>query len=203
ARLRQVPVAIRLDALGVALAAAAVAAAPALGALIGATSGSLATVLVALAYPTGDVLLLALASGTLAILGWRAEWRWALLVVGFMLWAISDTIYVVQAARGTFLEGSWSDASWPAAFLLIAAASWVRPTQSVPSPNLGLAAFVPPMLFVIVALGVSVFAHQDRLATTLTALSLAAFTVRFAVTLRDVQNQADSHRRAGRALAAG
>ena len=84
-RMQRVPTAIRLDALVVGCTLAAAGAALMIGPIAAATSGSLATVLVGLAYPAGDLLLAALAAGMLAIFGWRTEWRWGLVAAGFMV----------------------------------------------------------------------------------------------------------------------
>jgi diguanylate cyclase len=195
-RLPHVPSAIRLDALVVGLTVAAVAAAPAFGPIIAAASGSWATVLVGLAYPAGDLLLLALSSGSLAILGWRTEWRWGLLVAGFALWAVADTIYITAAAKGSYLEGTWIDACWPTAFLLIAAASWRAPSTVPSRPKAGRVSLVPPIACSVIAIGVAIFAYGERLPVTLAALSLAAVAARFAVTFRDVSALASSHEQA-------
>lgn len=195
-RLQRVPAAIRLDALVVGLTVAAVAAAPALGPIVATTSGSWPTVLVGLAYPAGDLLLLALSSGSLAILGWRTEWRWCLLVAGFALWAVADTIYITAAARGSYLEGTWIDACWPAAFLLIAAASWLPPAVGPSRPKPVRMPLAPPIVCSVIALGVAIFAYGDRLPVTLAALSLAAVAARYAVTFRDVSAVAASHEHA-------
>jgi diguanylate cyclase len=195
-RLRHVPAAIKLDALMVGFTVAAVASAPAFGPIFAATSGSWPTVLVGLAYPAGDLLLLALASGSLAILGWRTEWRWGLLVAGFAMWAVADTVYLAATARGSYLEGTWIDACWPAAFLLIAAASWLPPSAAPSRTQTGRVSLVPPIACSLIAISVAVFAYGERLPVTLAALSLAAVAARYAVTFRDVSALAASHEHA-------
>ena len=119
-RMQRVPAAIRLDALVVGCTLAAAGAALMIGPIAAATSGSLATVLVGLAYPAGDLLLVALAAGMLAIFGWRTEWRWGLVVAGFMVWAVADTVYLFQTAQGSYIEGTWIDTFWLVASLLVA-----------------------------------------------------------------------------------
>jgi diguanylate cyclase (GGDEF)-like protein len=196
ARLQRVPAAIRLDGLVVGFTAAAVAAALTAGPIAAAMSGSPATVLVGLAYPAGGMLLLALATGTLAILGWRTDWRWALIVAGFVLWVVANTIYLFETTAGSYLEGTWIDACWPTAFLLLALASWVRPAPIRSSSRTGLASLVPSILCALMALAVSVFAYQDRLAVAAVAMSLTAIAARFAVTFRDLHSQAENFHQA-------
>ena len=88
----------------------------------------------------GDLLLLALTAGMLPILGWRAEWRWALLVAGFMAFAVADTVYLFQTTAGTYLEGTLIDACWPLASLLIAVAVWLPSSGGSPRPKPSLGA---------------------------------------------------------------
>ena len=196
-RLKHVPAAIMLDAVVAGLAVAAVAVALASGPIAAAVKGSPATVLVGLAYPAGDLLLLALATGTLAILEWRTEWRWGLLVGGFVLYAVADTIYLFQTAQGSYLEGTWVDACWPAASLLVAVASWLPASAGVRSrPGSSLGSLVAPVACTVVALAVCVFANDVRVAVALAALSLTAVAARFAVTFRDVSSLAESHQQA-------
>ncbi len=137
-RLKRVPMAFRLDALICGLSLGAVAAAVATGPIEAAMEGEPATVLVGLAYPVGDLLLLGLAAGMLPILGWRAELRWGLLVAGFMSYAVADTVYLFQSTAGTYLEGTWIDACWPIASLLVAVAGWLPPSGTHPRPKPGL-----------------------------------------------------------------
>jgi diguanylate cyclase (GGDEF)-like protein len=195
-RLRRVPTAFRLDALICSLTLGAVAAAVATGPINAAMQGEPATVFVGLAYPVGDLLLLALTAGMLPILGWRAELRWGFLVAGFMAFAIADTVYLFQTSAGTYLEGTWVDACWPAASLLIAVAGWL-PTSGVrPRPKPGLAAYIPAVVCGGIALAVAVLANHTRVAVALAALTLIAVAWRFAVTFRDVSATAEAHRQA-------
>jgi diguanylate cyclase len=196
-RLKRVPAAIRLDAVVIGFTAASVGAALESGPIAAATSGSLATVLVGLAYPIGSVLLLALATGSLAILGWRTEWRWGLVVAGFLVWVVADTISLFQSVRGSYVEGTWIDACWPAAFLLVAVASWLPPAVGVsPRPRPGRVSLIPPIVCSAIALAVAVFAYGDRLPVALAALSLIAVAARYAVSFRDVSALAESHEHA-------
>ncbi|MBW8711828.1 MAG: EAL domain-containing protein, partial [Mycobacterium sp.] len=140
--------------------------------------------------------LLALAGGSLAILGWRTEWRWRLLIAGFALWVLADIIYLFKTARGSYLEGSWIDACWPAAFLLIAVSSWLPSTIGPSRPKPGPVSLAPPIVCSVIALGVAILAYGEQLPVTLAALTLAAVAARCAVTFRDVSALAESHEQA-------
>jgi hypothetical protein len=190
-----VPSAIRLDALVVGLTAAAAAAALTSGSITANLSSSPVTVLVGLAYPAASMLLLALATATLAILGWRADRRWGLLVAGFVLWVVANTVYLFETAHGSYLEGTWIDACWPTAFLLIACASWLPEKLAACRPRPGLESLFPPLVCAIIALAIPALALGDRVPATLAASALIAVAARVALTMRDV-HQATSHRRA-------
>ena len=194
--LRTVPTAILLDGLVVGCTVAAVAAALAFGPINAEADGSPATVSVGLAYAAGDLLMLALAVGVLALLGWHTDRRWRLLVAGFIVWAVADTVYLFRTADGAYLEGTWIDAGWPAAFLLIAVASWRPSATRVSRAKPGLGSFVTPVVCAVLALGVSVFAYGDRLSVALAAVTLIAVAIRFAVTFRDVTAMAQLHQQA-------
>ncbi len=196
-RLKRVPAAIRLDAVVVAFTAASVGAALASGPIAAVARGSPATVLVGLSYPVGSVVLLALATSALAILGWRMEWRWVLVVAGFLVWVLANTVYLFQSVRGSYVEGTWTDACWPAAFLLLAVASWL-PSDVGVSPRVrpGRVSLIPPIVCSVIALAVAVLAYGDRLPVVLGALSLIAVAARYAVTFRDVSALAESHEQA-------
>ncbi|RZK96265.1 MAG: bifunctional diguanylate cyclase/phosphodiesterase [Rhodococcus sp. (in: high G+C Gram-positive bacteria)] len=198
ARARRLPAAIWLDAVTAGLTLAALAAALAFGPIESVASGSPAAVIVGFAYPVGDVLLLALAVGALAALGWRAEQRWVLLVAGFMLFAVADTLYLFRSAEG-YVEGTWIDALPHAAVLLVALASWRAPGRRRSGRLPGLAIWFPPLVCTAAAVGLLVLDHDarlPRLAVVLAALSLVAVAARFALTFREVVVLADSHRQA-------
>ncbi len=194
--LRTVPTAILLDGLVVACTVAAVAAALAFGPIKAVADGSPAAVSVGLAYAAGDLTMLALAVGVLALLGWHTDRRWCLLVAGFIVWAVADTGYLFRTAEGAYLEGTWIDAGWPTAYLLIAVASWTPSATPVPRAKPGLGSFVAPVMCAVLALGVSVFAYGDRLPVSLAAVTLIVVAVRFAVTFRDVSSMAQLHQHA-------
>lgn len=195
-RLKRVPTSFQLDALICALTLGAVAAAVATGPVDAALHGEPAAMVVGLAYPIGDILLLALTAGMLPVLGWRAEVRWALLVVGFIVFAIADTVYLFESTAGTYVEGTWIDACWPMASLLVAAAAWLPSSGAAPRPKPGLGAYVPVVLCGGIALAVAVLANHSRLAVALAGLTLIAVAWRFAVTFRDVSATAEAHRQA-------
>ncbi|MEN0137146.1 MAG: bifunctional diguanylate cyclase/phosphodiesterase [Rhodococcus sp. (in: high G+C Gram-positive bacteria)] len=198
ARARRLPAEMWLDAITAGLTLGALAAALAFSPIDSVAGEPPAAVIVRLAYPVGDVLLLALAVGALAVLGWRAEQRWVLLVAGFTLFAVADTVYLFRGAD-SYVEGTWIDALPHAAAMLVAAASWRASGRHRAGRRPGLAIWVAPLVCTAVAVGLLVVDHDarlPRLSVVLAALSLIAVAARFAVTFREVVVLADSHREA-------
>jgi diguanylate cyclase (GGDEF)-like protein len=195
-RLKRVPISIRLDSVVCGLAVAAVAVTLWAGPIHAAATRSPATVLVSLIYPWGDLVLLALAASMLPIVGWRNGFRWSLLVIGFVGFAVADTAHLFQTSEGSYRVGTALDVLWPASSLLVATAGWVPRPSTPPLPRRGLGAYAVPVTCTVLALGVAVLGHHSRLATTLAALTLIAVTARFSVTFRDVSMLAESHKHA-------
>jgi diguanylate cyclase (GGDEF)-like protein len=195
-RLKRPPAALWLDALVAASTAAAVGAI-AFDPYLAATRGTPFQVLVELAFPVGDLLLLAAAVGALSALGWRAEHRWGLLVAGFMLYAVADILFKFAIANGTYFRGIWFDAFRPAAALLLAAASWLAPNSRRPIGRSG--GVVPPLVFTTTLVGLLLLDHDaalPRAAGVLAAVGLIAVTARFGLAFREVSKLAESHRHA-------
>lgn len=196
---RRLSVADWLDGLIAGLALAATAAAFAFGPISAATGGSAAALVIGLAYPLGDLLLIAVAAAALTVLGWRAPGRWILLASGFAAYAVADTVYLLQAAGGSYVEGTWVDALWPAATLLLVRASW-RPDRQLADRRQGRAALLPPLSWTTTAITLLVVDHVERiplLAVVLAAGTLAVVAARLAVTFQEVNTlAAESHRNA-------
>ena len=195
-RLKRASLLVQLDSLVCALTMAAVAAALTAGPIHTAATRAPATVLVGILYPWGDLVLLALAAGMLPIRGWRNEFRWILLVAGFVLFAAADTAYLFETSANSYRVGTLLDVCWPASSLLVAMASWAPSSSVVPLPKQGLGPYVKSVACAVVALAVAILGHDSRLATTFAALSLIAIAARFAVTFRDVSMLAESHKHA-------
>jgi diguanylate cyclase (GGDEF)-like protein len=195
-RLKRVPLPVRLDSVVCGLVMAAVAAALTAGPIHTAAMKAPATVLVGLIYPWLDLVLVALAAGMLPILGWRHEFRWGLMVVGFLMVAAADTAYLFETSAGSYRVGTMLDAFWPASYLLIAVAGWTAWSSTPPMPRRSLGSYVAPVACTVVALAVTAVSNESRVAPVLAALSLVAVAARFSVTFREVGIMAESHQHA-------
>ena len=190
-----------IDGLIGALAIAAVAIAFVNPAFDGSTEGDLFTVLVNLAYPIGDVFLISLIVGAIALSGWRADVGWGVLAIGLGMFAIADVVYLQQEATVGFTPGRWPDTLWLTGATAIAASAWL------PGRQAGRAAVlvtrrqaVLPAVFALVAVGVQMYDHFERVPAAaiwlsgatmvLVTLRMAMFFERYARTLSTSQTEA-------------
>jgi hypothetical protein len=124
-RLRGASARLWLDGVLGALGAACVAAVFLFEPLIGASAEPGTLLVTDVAYPVGDLLLLAVVTGVFGLTGWRPGRAWAVIGAGFVATAIADGLFVYQATLGSYVDGSLIDAMWPASTLLLGWAAWV------------------------------------------------------------------------------
>ncbi|MFN2617348.1 MAG: HD domain-containing phosphohydrolase [Thermoleophilaceae bacterium] len=173
-RVKRFRASLWLDGLLGALSAAALGAALVFQPIADAGSGSPAAIATNLAYPLGDLLLLAFVVAAIALTGWRPGRMWAVLGAGLVLSAIADSWYLFVVANGSYVEGTLLDTLWPASTLLIAAAAWQPVKRRADSRLEGWRVLAVPAVFMAVALGILVFDHERRVTTLAIALATAA-----------------------------
>jgi two-component system, cell cycle response regulator len=174
-----------LDGIIGGLAATAVGAALVLG-VVASTEGPLATVITNLAYPLGDLVMLAFAVVVLTVTGRRGGSTWVVLALAFAVWGVADSLYLYRAASGTYEEFTVLDTGWPATYVLIAVAAW-RPVQRLDTHRLRASMLAPPALMTSVALALLLLDHYLRLnqvAIWLASASIASAVVRFGLVFR-------------------
>jgi two-component system cell cycle response regulator len=120
-----------LDGLVAAAAAGALGASVLVEVVVNSTHGSRLVVLTNLAYPLGDVLLLALIVFVFSVTRWQPGRAWALIAGGLLLNGVGDAVYLYQVAVGTYAEGMYVDLVWPVSLVLVALAAWQRPGRVV------------------------------------------------------------------------
>ena len=152
-----------LDGAIAAAATTALAAGFALSPIIDATEGDPASVATNLAYPIGDLLLLAIVVCVFALSRWRPGRSWLLLGTGLAVGAVADTIYLYQNAAGTYVVGTILDTLWPAQAVLLAFAAWQVPKRKLALGLEGMRALVVPGLFACAALGLLVYGGFNRI----------------------------------------
>jgi diguanylate cyclase (GGDEF)-like protein len=169
------------------LGAAALGAA-ALAPLLSDVGGSGAEVAVNLAYPLGDLVLLSLVVGMLAVLGRQLGRVWLLLGGGLAIMAVADTVYLYLASSDAYAEGGLLDTLWPAAALIIAAAAWSPPGDRVTVRPGRLALLAPTVCAAIggiVILAVDHVRRLDDVSVTLAAAVLVAVVLRAILVFRE------------------
>jgi two-component system, cell cycle response regulator len=174
-----------LDGLIAGLTVGAVAAAVVFQRVLESTGGDVAAVATNLAYPVGDLVLLAIVVGAFGLSGWRVSSTWLLLFAGLACFAIADSVYLVQVAGGTYEVGGFLDLGWLAGMVLLALASILKPARAVAPSDVRALPFVPAA-FGVVAVGVLLydhFARVDLLALALAGAGLLAVVARMTLTL--------------------
>jgi diguanylate cyclase (GGDEF)-like protein len=188
-----------LDGIVGGLAVAALGSELLLGPILETTGGSPAAVATTLAYPLGDLLLVAFVVGTFALLGWRPGRAWTLIGGGLATLAVADGLYLYRVAMGSYLPGTLMDSVWPAGMVLLAWAAWQRP-RGVGETNLeGWAVLVLPGVFTVSALGLLIwgnFSPLNPVALVLATLTLLTAGVRTGLTFREVRSLNERRRQA-------
>jgi two-component system cell cycle response regulator len=164
-----------LDGLIGASAIAALATAVVFDKVLGAVGGSPLAVATNLTYPLADGMLIALVVVVLAVSGWVAGRAWALIALGFAVFAASDSFYLVQSAVGTYVPGRLVDVGWPLGMLLVAYAASAKSPAAASVRLEGVASLVLPVLFGLGAVALLVYDHYQRL--NIVALVLACISV--------------------------
>ncbi len=189
-RMRALPAALWLDGAIGGLAVAALGAAFAFGPVLTDTHGAPLTVATNLAYPLADLLLLGLLAGIIALTGWRARGEWLWLAAGFAVFAVSDSIYLIQSASGTYVSNGILDVGWPGAMVIIAMAAWRPRRVGRLRPVEGSATLVIPAVAGLTSLALEVSDHYTRLALIphlLASACLVSVIVRLGLTLAENQ----------------
>ena len=180
-RVRNFRSSLALDALIVALSAAAISSAIVLEAVLGSTNRQpLAETATNLAYPIGDMILLVFVFASLALARWRPERRWGYLGAGLVSFMVTDSLFLVKTADGTYGVGTIIDAGWLLAAVLVAVAAWQPLPARAAVVFEGPRVLVAPMTFGLAGLVVLVWDHFQHLNSIAIVLAAAATSLVFA-----------------------
>ena len=177
-----------LDGISVALAVGAVGAAFLLEAALDHTGGKPLAVATNLAYPLGDLVLLALVVGVFWLVGRDAGIEWVVIGGAFLATAVADAVYLWMSATGTYREGTLLDILWPLMGILLATAAWVRPGRARRITLEGRPLVATPIVCTLLALAVFLTDHVARinvLALTLAAMTVGIVLIRNILTFRE------------------
>src|SRR5919198_4627708 len=189
ARVENAPRTLWVDGLTGALAAGALSAAVVLQTVLDTVGGDTLGVATNLAYPIGDLILLAVVVAAFALRGWRADRTWTLLGIAIVLFWIADSYYLVTVANETYTYPSLFDGGWTACLVLLSTAAWQPAGRAVATEDRGAARFTAfPIAFATLGLGILVLAALASLnpvAVLLAAASLLAVFARLILSLRE------------------
>ena len=176
-----------LDGIVAALTTAAVSAALVFGALQVSTGGDPAAVATNLAYPLGDMILLASVIGAMAAGRSRLDRSWLWFGAGIATFAVADSVYLLQVAKETYAGDTLLDIGWLVAGLLVGIAAW-QPSVRKRSTGDELPSIIAPTVLALVSLALLVYDHFARvnlLAVALTSAALVAVLIRLSLTHRE------------------
>jgi two-component system, cell cycle response regulator len=177
-RIREFHASLWLDGMVAALGMASCVAALVLPPILAmSVQGDPTDVTVNLAYPAGDLLLLALMLGALALTGWRPDRSITLLGIGVVLSGVGDMSYLDAVAHGNTDAPAWAMSLWPAAALVTAIAAW-QPVVTVRPMRLeGRRLLVLPLVAMIAAVVLLFVDHFNRVSDLAAALAFATLLV--------------------------
>jgi two-component system, cell cycle response regulator len=187
-RLRSTLRSMWLDGLVGLLAVAAIGTALSIDVITRADAGDTATMIVDLAYITGDVVLVGMVVAVFAVCGWRPGGAWALIGAGLALGGVVDGVFLHEELTGANLGGSPVTALWPASALILSTAALVRSRPRDRVDLDGARVLVMPSILSAAALCVLLaraVAPVNEIALTLAAATLVAALVRLTLTFRE------------------
>ncbi len=150
-------------------------------------TGSTLQVFTTLAYPLGDIAMVAMVVGVFALTGWRPGRTWTLLLAGLSALVIADIAFTLQSTGATLPGGNWIDPIYLIAAVCLGAAVW-QPTEAaeITAPRRGdrRREIVVPAVFAGVMVGLfamQYFSEASGLSTVLWAATMIAVIVRLAM----------------------
>ncbi len=154
-------------------------------------TGTPIEVITTLAYPLGDIAMVSVVVGVVALTGWRPGRTWSLLLAGLAALVIADIAFTLQSTDGTLPSGEWIDPIYLVAAVCLGAAVW-QPTAAAeitsPRRSDNRREIIVPALFAGVMIGLfgmQYFSATSGLSTVLWASTMTAVIVRLAMSDRE------------------
>jgi two-component system cell cycle response regulator len=155
------------------------------------TEGTPLQVATTLAYPLGDIAMVAMVVGVVALTGWRPGRTWSLLLAGLSALVIADIAYTLQSTNEALPGGNWIDPIYLIAAVCLGASVW-QPAEAaeITSPEEGdrRREMIVPAVFAGVMIGLfamQYFSATSGLSTVLWASTMTAVIVRLAMSDRE------------------
>lgn len=154
-------------------------------------TGTPLEVIVSLAYPTGDILMLALVVGIIALTRWRPGRSWALVLAGLGFLVVADITTTMQSI-GTGQESAedWVKPIYILGAVCIGIEAWQPPARSIPPDARfdGWRELIVPAFFalvMIVLFSLQHFSQASTLTTVLWSATMLAVVARLAISVRE------------------
>ncbi|MEX2107368.1 MAG: GGDEF domain-containing protein [Solirubrobacterales bacterium] len=156
------------------------------------TEGTTLEMATSLAYPLGDIVMLSMVVGVVALTGWRPGRTWLLLLAGLAVMVVADIAYTLEVSTGNEaveLAGSWIDPLYLIAAASLGAVLWqpnatsIRPSDQINSRS----ELMVPAIFGAVMIGLAAMQYlggSSGLSTLLWAGTMIAVIVRLAFAVR-------------------
>jgi diguanylate cyclase (GGDEF)-like protein len=154
------------------------------------TTGTTIEVVTTLAYPLGDIVLLGMVVGVVALNGWRPGRTWSLLLAGLTAQVAADIAYTLQATDGALPAGNWIDPLYLISAAFLGALLWQPATTSISSPDRlsGRRELMVPALIAVVLVGLFVMQNlraTSGLSTLLWSATMIAVVARLGMSVRE------------------
>jgi diguanylate cyclase (GGDEF)-like protein len=144
-----------------------------------------------LAYPLGDIAMVAAVVGIVALTGWRPGRTWSLLLAGLAALVVADIAYTLQSTEEALPGGDWVDPIYLIAAVCLGASVW-QPTAAaeITSPRDGDSRreIVVPAVFAGTMIGLfamQYFSAASGLSTVLWAATMTAVIAKLAMSDRE------------------
>jgi two-component system cell cycle response regulator len=154
------------------------------------TEGTGLEVTTSLAYPLGDIAMLSMIVGVIALTGWRPGRTWSLLLAGLAAQVVADIAYTLQSTEGVVPAGNWIDPIYLISAAILGSILWLPDAAEIQSSEQsdGTRELVLPALFATVMTGLfamQYFSAASGLASGLWAATMVAVILRLAISVRE------------------
>jgi diguanylate cyclase (GGDEF)-like protein len=151
--------------------------------------GTAIEVATTLAYPLGDIAMLSIVVGVIALTGWRPGRTWSLLLAGLAAMVVADIAFTLQLTEETLPGGSWVEPVYLISAVCLGA-SVLQPAAAdeITSRGESRREIVVPTVFAGVMIGLfamQYFSATSGLSTVLWAATMSAVIARLAMSDRE------------------
>ena len=153
------------------------------------TEGTTIEIVTTLAYPLGDITMLAMVVGVVALTGWKPGRTWSLLLAGLAALVVADIAFTLQLTEEALPGGSWVEPVYLISAVCLGASVW-QPAEAaeITSPEERRREMVVPTVFASVMIGLfamQYFSATSSLSTVLWAATMTAVIVRLGMSDRE------------------